>query len=63
MFDSGKVRRWMGDRELARLESGGAMTALDIAAVREGQAEARMRGYARRQRVWDERGGRERGFE
>jgi len=53
MFDNGKVRRWMGERALARLDPGGSLDVLDIKAIREGQAEARMRGYARRVRVWE----------
>jgi len=52
---SGRVIKWLSPRELRQMGAGlvPGVTRLDVTAAVEGQAEARMRGYAKRVMWWE----------
>ena len=52
-----RVIRWCCAREIREIADGAVknMDEVDLAAILEGQAERKMRGYSRHSRIWDER--------
>lgn len=53
---NGKPRKWCSDRQIDKMRRGlcPGMTAMDVAAIMEGQANSKIRGYSKHPRVWDE---------